>query len=293
LIDNPLCTVLRKIIIDGLGASPAITQLDGLQNITQVTELLSIQNTSITDLSDFVALTQIEGPLYLKYNNLQTGIGLNNLTKLGGMELRVLPALTSINGITNNIDSIYGHVRFDSVGITNLSELNGIVYINGDLEVSNTAITTLSGINTLRRLNYLYLNNDTLLSSVGLTQIDTTSGFLLANLPVLSSLGPLSYELDSKSVSTFWFINTPQLTSLTGMDSVYSSYNFYIWFNPGLTSLQGLHHLTGNGYGFSIWYNQNLADISQLSNITNVYDGKVELNNLPLLTGLSGLRILH
>ena len=289
LIDNPLCTVLRKIIIDGSGASPAITQLDGLQNITQVTELLSIQNTSITDLSDFVALTQIDGPLYLKYNNLLTGIGLNNLTKLGGMELRVLPALTTINGITNNIDSIFGHVRFDSVGITNLSELNGIVYINGDLEVSNTAITTLSGINTLRRLNYLYLNNDTLLSSVGLTQIDSTYGFLFGNLPVLTSLGPLSYELDSKSIFTFWFINTPQLTSLTGMDSVYSSFNFYIWFNPGLTSLQGLHHLTGNSYGFSIWYNQNLADISQLGNLTNVYDGKVELNNLPLLTGLSGL----
>lgn len=290
-IANPTCTVLRKLIIDGSSASPAITRLDSLKYVTEVTELLSVTNTSVTNLSPLLALTKVGGNLDLRYNPLLSGIGLNNLTQLGGLYLQVLPALTDLNGISNHIDTIGGHIHIDSVGVTSLTGLNGIVYINGDLSIAHTALTTLGGINSLQNLHYLYLDSDTLLTTIGLTNIDSAYGFLFGNLPLLPSLGALSYHLTNKDIGTFWFINTPLLTDFTGMDSIHSAANFYIWFNNNLTSLQGLHHLNGNvPFGISVWYNQNLTDISALQNITSVSDDKLEVNDCDLLTDLSGLQ---
>ena len=288
-INNPTCTVLRKLIIDGSGASPAITSLDALQDITQITELLSIKNTSITDLSEMSGLVQMTGALDLRNNSSMTGIGLNNLTELGGVYLVNLPALTSLSGITNNIDSIGGVLLLDSVGLTHLNDLNGIEHINGNLSISHTGITSFAGINSLRTVHFIWLDNDSLLTTVGLTNIEFTWGFLFNNLPLLSSLGPLSHSLVYKNIGTFWFISLPQLTDLSGMDSVYQAANFYLWFNPSLNSINGLEQLSGSIAGFSIWECDNLSSLAALSNVTEVNNGVLELRNLVGLNDVSGL----
>ena len=55
----PTCTNPRYLLIDGTGASPAITSLSGLSSITQVVNKLKVSHTSITSLSDLTNLTQI------------------------------------------------------------------------------------------------------------------------------------------------------------------------------------------------------------------------------------------
>ncbi|MBK6635998.1 MAG: hypothetical protein IPG38_18455 [Chitinophagaceae bacterium] len=109
----------------------------------------------------------------------------------------------------------------------------------------------------------------TSLTSIGLNNLTHAYGFLFSNLPNLTGIAGLSYQLTNTNISTFWIINTG-LTNLSGLDSLTGSSNFYIWNNPDLTSLHGLENLTGNiNGGISIWNNNALADISALSNIIN------------------------
>jgi hypothetical protein len=77
----PTCTTPKYLIINGAGASPAITSLAGLSSITQVINKLEIRNTSITSLAGLSSLTQIGDTLLLERNNTLTSIGLNNLTR--------------------------------------------------------------------------------------------------------------------------------------------------------------------------------------------------------------------
>ncbi len=285
----PGCTVARKIIIDGTGASPAITRLDSLKYITIITDTFSVKHTSVTGLSSLLSLVQVGGTLDIRYNPSLTGVGLNNLTKLGGLYLHDLPLLTSLAGISNNIDSIGGHIHIDSTGLTSLSGLNGITYVNGDVGIAHTPITSLSDLNTLQNIHYLKLESDTLMTSIGITNLDSCWGFLFSSLPHITSLGNLTYNLSNKHIGTFWFVSMPALTSLSGMDSIYGASNFYIWSVPLLTSLQGLHHLSGNSYGISLWGDNNLSNITALGNITNIVDGGISISNLGALTNLSGL----
>ncbi|MBS1759296.1 MAG: hypothetical protein JST23_04150 [Bacteroidetes bacterium] len=289
---NPGCTILRKLIIDGTGASPAITNLAGLSGITTITELLSISNTSITDLSQLTALTSIAGKLELIQNAAQTDIGLNNLNLLGGLQLRQLPALTSLGDLNHNhIDSIFGEIYIDTTALANLTGLSGIKYVAGGVKISNCPLTTLSDFNSLKNLGYLIVENNSSLSSIGLTNIDSSYGFLFANLPALTTLGPLTHKLTKKNIWTFWFINTPLLTNVWGMDSVYTAANFYFWFDHGLTSLHGLENLKGNNSGMSFWDDNNLTSLTELSGITDIsWDSNLEIRNMNGLTSLNGLQ---
>lgn len=290
--NNPGCTILRKLIIDGTDASPAITSLAGLSGITTVTELLSISNTSITDLSQLSALTSIAGPLVLRENAAQTTIGLNNLNLLGGLEIGQLTALTSLGDLNHNhIDSIFGDVYIDTTALTNLSGLVGVKFVDGNVKIAHSPLVDLSDLNSLRNIGYLILENNNDLSTIGITNLDSTYGFLFNNLPALTTLGPLTHKLKRKSISTFWFMSTPLLTDVWGMDSVYSSANFYFWFDNGLTSLHGLEKLSGNNYGISFWNCDNVTDFSELSKITDIrYNSNLEIRNMNGLTSLIGLQ---
>lgn len=278
-IANPGCTSVRSLIIDGTGASPAITRLDSLKYITQVAEGLTIVHTSVTNLSALLALTQIGDTLSLEYNNSMTSIGLNNLTQLGGLYLHGLLALTSINGISNNLTSIGGAIHIDSTSLTNLAGLSGITDVNGDVGIANTPVTTLSDINTMVNIHYLYLSVDTSLTTLGLTNIHNVYGFLFDNLPHLTSLGTLTHHLINGNIGTFWMIGIPGLTDLSGLDSITNSPNFYIWANQNLSSLHGLEQLGGNvDGGISIFNNPNLTSLSQLSQITSINNGDIDLS---------------
>ncbi|HWR33599.1 MAG TPA: hypothetical protein VN451_08740, partial [Chitinophagaceae bacterium] len=297
-IDNfsttyPACTTPKYLFINGAGANPAITNLNGLSSLTQIINKLMISHTSITDLSALSNLTQIGDTLQLDHNALMASIGLNNLTYLGSIIFLDLPVLTSIDGLSNNIDSI-GAVNIDSTALTNLNGLSGIVQItNGEfygLRIAHTPITNLSSLTNLSIINgYIILDDDTAITSIGLTNLTQCSGFLFANVPNLTSIANLSYNLSNTNISTFWMINTG-LTNMTGLDSLTSSSNFYIWGNSNLVSLNGLENLTGNiNGGISIWNNNLLTNISALSNITSINDGTLEIHGNNLLSNFTGL----
>lgn len=297
-IDNfntnyPACNTPKYLFIDGTGASPAITNLNGLSSLTEIRNKLKISNTSITSLSALNNLTYIGDTLDVEHNALLTGLGLNNLDSLGALILLDLPVCTDISGLSNNINAI-GSVNIDSTALTDLNGLSGIVNItNGSFFGLRIAHTPLANLNSFANLNsiqgYLILESNPNLTSIGMNSLTSASGFLFYDMPNLTSIAGLTTNLTNTNIGTFWMINTG-LTDLTGMDAVTSAANFYLWSDPNLTSLHGLENLSGNiGGGFSIHDNPLLNDISALGNITSVSDGTLEIDASPSLTSLVGI----
>ncbi len=286
---NPGCTTVRKIIIDGQDASPAITRLDSLKYITNITEELTIINTSVTSLSALPNLVQIGSLFQLNYNPLLTSIGLNNLTQLGEVVFRVNPSLNSIAGLSNNIDSI-GGVLIDTSALTSLSGLSGIVHFDGYLDIRNTPITNLSSLTSLVSINgYLRLESIPTLTTIGINGLEYTWGFLFSGLNNLTTLAGLTNDLTTTNIGSFWLINTG-IANFTGFDSLTSCVNFYIWINPNLTSLQGLQNLAGDiAMGISLWANDALTDITALNNITAISDGDLDFHGNNQLSNPVGL----
>lgn len=284
---HPDCDTIRKLIINGAG----ITNLNGLSNVVAVTQDLIISHTSLSNLGGLSAITYIGGTFQVDHDHSITSLGLNNLEVLGRIKLTDLPALNSIAGLTNNL-STTGSIVIDSVGLTSLTGLENMATITefDGLSVSHSAITSLSGITNLASVGgYIRLESNPDMTSIGLSNLQTTFGFLFGTLPNLSNVNGLSDHLTNTSIGTFWFINTG-ISDLSGLSHITSVSNFYIWINPNLTSLNGLQGLSGNiGGGISLWYNNSLTDISALSGVTSIDDGTLEFNDHLLLADLTGL----
>lgn len=296
-ITNPDCSVLRKLIIDGAGASPAITRLDSLINISQVTQNLSISYTSINNLSALNKLRVIGDSLKLEHNPLLTTIGFNSnlFGELGTIYFVDLPSLTSLAGLCDNYDvyNTINNLHIDSTGLTSLQGLGALHNVVGNydcFQIFHTPITSLSALINLTNVNgYIWLDSDSAITSIGLNNLAQTYGFLFGNLPRLTTLAGLTAHLTNTDISTFWMINTG-LTDLTGLDRLTSSYNFYLFSDPNLTSLHGLEGLTGDvSGGLSISDNDSLTSIGALNNITSLSDGTLFISNSNQLANLNGI----
>jgi hypothetical protein len=287
----PACTTPKYVLIDGIGASPAITNLAGLSSLTGVVNKLQIRNTNITNLTALNSINFIGDSLVLERNNLLTSIGLTNLDTLGSIYLKHLPLLTSVAGLCNNMHKT-GFIYIDSTNLSNLNGLHTIDTITGftGLDISFSPIANLSALNNLKYIyGYFRLSNNNLQTSIGLTNLKNYYGFLFDNLPLLNSVAGLTNNLTSGNISTFWFINTG-LPNLTGLEGMTGSANFYINGNNNLTNINGLQNLSGTvGGGISIWANALLTSLLPLKNVTAV-NGTVEVSYNNSLTNLNGLK---
>ena len=285
----PGCTSIQILEINGQGASPAITQLDSLNEVESVSQKLKIAYTSITSLSDLASLTSLGDTLELQYNFLQTSIGLNNLATLGTVIINKLPALNTLSGLSNGITNI-GGVFIDSTALTSLTGLESVSTINGDLLLKHSPILNLNSLTNLDSINgYLRLEVLPSFTSVGLTNLEYVYGFLFSGLDNLTSLTGLSNNLLTTNLGTIWMINTG-ITSLSGLDNVTGCANFYFWLNPNLTTLNGFNQVSGDvPGGISLWANDALTDITALSNITSISNGDLDFHGNNQLSNLTGL----
>lgn len=290
-INHPDCDTIRTLVINGESASPAITNLNGLSSIVAVTEQVFITKTSVTTLAGMSNLDFIGQSLRLEENNALTTIGLPNLQHLGRIVFKKLPALTDISGLSNHITSI-GSVVIEEAGLESLHGLENIEHITefDGLTISNTPLLSLSNLENIKTIQgYVKLDNMPAMTHIGITTLEQAYGFLFAGMPQLTSIAGISDQLTNTNIGTFWMISTG-LTNLTGMDRITSASNFYVWFNPNLTTLQGLNSLAGNiGGGVYISGNDNLTNISAISNITSVDGSTLELNANGSLSDASAL----
>lgn len=231
-ISNPGCTSLRKLTIDGLGATPAITRLDSLKYITQITEEFIVRYTDISNFSALTGLTMLGGFVKFEDNPLISSLDIPtavNMDAVNNFQLATLFALTDISSLMNKI-------RFTN-----------------DISIYNTALSDLSGLDSLHSVSIMNIfSNPRMQSLHGLEGLRTVAFYLTIQYnDSLTSLSGLD-NLDSMIYGgIFEFSYNPMLTDLSGLSNLsYIEGDWHIQGNDNLTSLTGLNpslFINGNG----------------------------------------------
>lgn len=279
----PACTSVGSLIIEG----NSIHDISNLSAITDAT-VLSIKNTSLTNLASMTALQAITDSLVLENNGSLTSIGLSNVDILGGLVIRDMQALTSIDAFSSSLTAIANDVIINNSAITSLSGLSSVVNIGGDLKVTNSAIVS-PGMTSLRTAGYIWYDNNPDMIELGLAFITKMNGLFLDQLPQITSLGSSEFGLSTRSIATLWLGSMPQLNDISYIRQFNSVTNIILMYCDALSNIDDFENITNCPYGIFIYANANLENISGLSGITTVEYDKIEISQNALLTSLSGL----
>ncbi len=173
------------------------------------------------------------------------------------------------NGGTNC--TINGKLEIDyknGTPITDLSPLDCIVAVTGDLKVKDCDITDLDGLGNITSIGGSFKIED----NTSLTDLDG-----------LGAIGSIGEELKIKGNTVL-----SDISGLTVITSVGTSLK--IEDNPALTSLNGLQSITGAvSRDLKIKGNTLLTSIEKLSGITSV-GNNLEIDGNPDLATLNGLQ---
>jgi hypothetical protein len=174
-------------------------------------------------------------------------------------------------------DSIFGNLSI-SGAITNLMGLNGIKYIQGDLNIYNTNIANTNAFSLLTRIDgTLYLGYNVTLVSVSfssLTHVGKSLG--CSGHPLLTSINldnVVSVGYNAPTGPNYYFgigfNNNPLLTTFNTLSQLLT-YGGDISFsaNTALTSITGFSALT-SAKSISI-YDTNLVNISGFNNLESL-----------------------
>ncbi|RYF84130.1 MAG: hypothetical protein EON98_09680 [Chitinophagaceae bacterium] len=274
-ITNPGCTVLRELRIYGDGASPAITNLDSLYAITEITSFFEVDHTSLTDLSGLSGL-QRTAWLWLGYNPLMTNVMPPNLTYAGSVLLNELPLFTSFNGFTQNLGSSrLGYLWiFNNVGINNFNGLCSFPPICEYLNRSNAAIIhdNDAGCSSIAEIK----------SNCGLCSVvDTRTWTGSTNdewtEPTNWSPAGIPASCDSVIIPAGAF-QRPKLMANTVIHALTMEYGTELFFNGNGLAINGDVNADGVQMGGGIYLNINNAQDVNISN-SSVYVDNVSIDN--------------
>ena len=172
-----------------------------------------------------------------------------------------------------------------------LQALSGYNAITDELEIADTSLTNLEGLECLNSVGHLFiLSNPALTSISALANLSVRWGISIKQNDALTSLSGL---MNLTSLSGYLTIHSNAiLTSLSGLENLTSvGAAIFIVQNDALTGLSGLKNLTSIGWGLWIWQNDALTRLgldrlctvdSELSN-----SGFIIENNTALCTNLA------
>ncbi len=241
---------------------PAITNLDGFNNLEQVNGDLSIANANIDGASV----------------KLKTINGFNKLTSLPySLSLETAPGnlytgpLTNIKGF-QNLQSVGAMFNIGGKNLIDISGFGKLATVGQDLRIINTGLTGLEGFPKLtssgqneNRLIYIS-DNEKLTSLKGLTSLANIIGIYFTHNAVLKDLQGLEKVQSMRYGITI--NNNPKLINVDGLASVEGAVSgINISGNVGLTSLCGITKLVkggGNTGDYSVSgnaYNPTVQDI--------------------------------
>nr|NQU90819.1 T9SS type A sorting domain-containing protein [Bacteroidota bacterium] len=260
--NHPGCTEIEgDVSISGFSFFYSnITNLDGLDVITSIGGTLSIwKNGLLTDLGGLENLTTIG-------NNLNIG-----KEQPGGVGGNLVFA--TLNGL-ENLSHIGGWlIIYNNPALTNISSLNNLTFLGGDMVVAETALTSLSG---LENLNVIYGG-----LTIGDSQGNLTS---LAGLDNITSI-----EGDLLISNCAGLIDLSALSNLQNLGG-----NFKLYENENLESLSGLENLTLIEGNIDIQYCNSLTNLNGLNNIESINGSiGVYIRDNDALLSLVGLESLE
>jgi hypothetical protein len=318
-----------KLIIE---YCPLLTNLNGLNNLTSIWWHLQINdNVNLVSLSGLQSLQSIEGGLEIYDNPSLTSLtGLDNIEAFN-LDFLIIAknpnlSLCNVESVCNFLSGDFGEINIynNAPGCLNPVEVAGrcgkvltclpkgnyyctsqsdidsfkITYpgctdLKGDLHISGTGITSLSGLSEITSVQ-------------GGVEFDSCKV-----LPGLSGLGNLGHcgwlsveEAESLKDLTgleglntidegIWLARNTSLKSLSGLDNVTSiGGSLNLSSNPALTSLEALNKVASIEGFLALYANNSLVNLSGLENVRSIkQDIWIHKNaSLTDLTGLNNLK---
>jgi hypothetical protein len=269
-----------KLHIEG----PDITNLDGLANLINISNLHIENNDAIISVYGLSSLTSVGGNLWIQNNSQLTNLdGLAALTGVGGtLFIFYNDALRNVNGLSG-VTSVGGTLAIDGNGA--LANVDGLA-----------SLTSVGGSERGDQNSLVIRGNDTLTNLDGLSALTTVGNFngggvswvivdgntALTNVDGLSALASIRGDLIIEG-------NTA-LTNVDGLSALTQVITVIIVSNNALINVDGLSSLT-HVQGLGIGFNDSLINLDGLSTLTNVWGDLMVQNNRSLsnVDGLSSL----
>lgn len=280
----PGCTSVGALMIDGAG----INNLSTLSALTSA-GMIAVKNTALTNLAALTSLTSIADSLVLENNSSLTGIGLTNVATLGGLVLRDLPALTTVDAFNSGLTAIANDVIITNTAVASLAGLSAVVNIGGYLKIIKSAVAS-PNLTALRTVGYIWFDDNSQMTDPGLESITQMAGLLLNKLPLVTSLGLSDNGLSNRNIATLWLGEMPLLTDIDYAQQFTSVANLILINCDGITNLNAFQNIISAQYGIFIYNNDGLQSISGLSQITSVASDKIEISFNSNLSSLNGLQ---
>ena len=230
---------------------------DGISELRNLIELNVNNNSHITDINHLHKL-QI---LYCHYKSGINSTGLNKLTNLTHLSMRMNNSIDDINSLTSL-------TRLDMSSNTTITNINGLVNLR--VLVANDTCIEQTGIANLSSLSELHIDGNTQISN-------------LNHLPLLQKLSARARR--SYTEDTFNRIALCQsgITNLTSLTELSVDYNSLI---DNVNHLQKLQKLScQQSSGITNWGINKLTNLIELNIIGNRY--VTQLNHLQKLQKLS------
>jgi hypothetical protein len=153
-------TLIGDISIGG------IDNLSGLSSVTRIIGSLSISHSSFTNLGSLTSLTNIDSIAILGNHNLNSIAALSTVQQVSSVGFSNNPALLSLNGFLNNVDTLK-NLSITASSFTNTSDLSNVVRINNQLHVAYNYFMTSINLNSLEYCRNVFVSGNSNLSSIG------------------------------------------------------------------------------------------------------------------------------
>lgn len=252
----------------------SLTNLNGLENLSQLVNLTISNNIVLTDccsIQPLLSSGNIGGTINIGANpspcSNQSNILNNCITTVcnGNVYLESQAEVDAFQGC----DIIEGILLINGADIIDLSPLSTVKEIIGSLKIiSNSSLTSLNGLNNLKKIGGLLIFDNPLLESLiplGNIQGDNlefVNIYLNQSLLNLQGLEGIKCTNDITSIQ-----NNSNLQSLKGLENLRTVRDrLVIQDNPSLINLDVLENLDSVYSYFSIQNNYSLNDISGLNN---------------------------
>ncbi len=176
-VNYPSCTEIEGDVTIKESSSGAITNLNGLSQLTSIWGHLFINNNkALTDLSGLDHLASVGKVVDIRNNNKLTSLsGLNGLISIDrSLYIESNPNLTSLSGL-ENLTSIGGSLYIYDNAFTNLSVFSQLTSVQGSISIGhNNQLTSLSGLDNITSIRgRLNISDNTKLKSLsGIRNID-------------------------------------------------------------------------------------------------------------------------
>jgi len=240
--------------------NPSLLSLAGLENLQFVgrfgesfgidnyaeSGLTISNNLELNDLQGLQNLKMIEGCLNIFSNPSLVSIAdLSSLSSIGKCEY------------FGGVGSTYGSIHISSnSSLFTLTGLNGIYSVEADVSISdNSSLKSLTGLDNIQQIGGgLFINsNDSLTALGGLEKLDSLGGCLvieynnsLATLDAIERLKWIGvwFSGHPASLKKLNIIGNPQLSSLSGLDSIEIPLGGRIWiFDCPLLATCGVYSI--------------------------------------------------